>query len=65
MAITYKNYDGMLEFALNNPGTRNEFPGFWKKFANFIRMAGYLEDVNPEAHMIVEDYNSWVKRGYL
>ena len=63
MAITLKNYDGMLEFMLNcNVG---DIPKkFLKEFRKFLRMASYLEDINAEAHQICDDYRRMVLLGY-
>lgn len=55
MAVKYAYFERMLNHYFKMDG-RGLSKKFLKEFSKLIRMAGYLDDVNPEAHKIVEEY---------
>ncbi len=55
MAVKYAYFSQMLDvyFAKKGAGLSKAFV---RQFSKLIRMAGYLADVNSDAHKIIEEY---------
>lgn len=56
MAVKYAYFKQMLNYYFEKGG-HGLSEEFVKKFVKLIHMAGYLDEVDPEAHKIVEEYN--------